>query len=257
MNNVSPIIEIVKTILIAIFTYYCNYKMTNIKMSVSKKEIIKIFAIILFAMLCGSLKYKVDYLILIISLILFISIVFDRDNIGKSIITTIISISVNYIVFVASIILVFIFNKLVRNYGDNINLIIMISGHVLIIYKIFKIRKLKYGISFLKNNEKNTYIDILILNLSGIILFIVTALGNTRNKLATNMCFGFLIFSIIMFITIQKSIQLYYKQKLLVQELEQTKKDLADKTKEIEILEKENITISKRNHTIDHKQKSL
>ena len=60
-----------------------------------------------------------------------------------------------------------------------------------------------------------------------------------------------------MLITIQKSLQLYYKQKLLVQELEKTKKELSEKTKEIENLEAENIEISKKAHTLDHKQKSL
>lgn len=60
-----------------------------------------------------------------------------------------------------------------------------------------------------------------------------------------------------MFITIQKSLQLYYKQKLLVQELDQTKQELANKTKEVEELEAENIKISKNAHTLSHKQKSL
>ena len=63
--------------------------------------------------------------------------------------------------------------------------------------------------------------------------------------------------AIIMFITIQKSIQLYYKQKLLVQELKETKEKLEEKTKEIKELEEENIKISKKSHTLVHKQKSL
>ena len=60
-----------------------------------------------------------------------------------------------------------------------------------------------------------------------------------------------------MFITIQKSLQLYYKQKLLAQELNQAKQELAEKKKEIEDLEAENIKISKNAHTLSHKQKSL
>lgn len=67
----------------------------------------------------------------------------------------------------------------------------------------------------------------------------------------------FIIFSIIMFITIQKSLQLYYKQKMLIKELEESKKEIENKNKEIEELEKENIKISKKSHTLSHKQKSL
>lgn len=60
-----------------------------------------------------------------------------------------------------------------------------------------------------------------------------------------------------MFITIQKSLQLYYKQKLLIQDLEETKKELENKNKEIQELEKENLDFSKISHSIAHKQKAL
>ena len=60
-----------------------------------------------------------------------------------------------------------------------------------------------------------------------------------------------------MFITIQKSLQMYYKQKLLIQDLEETKKELQAKKKEIEELEKENLNFSKTSHTIAHRQKAL
>ena len=60
-----------------------------------------------------------------------------------------------------------------------------------------------------------------------------------------------------MFITIQKSLQLYYKQRLLVQDLEETKKELEDKKKEIKQLEQENLNFSKTSHSIAHKQKAL
>ena len=60
-----------------------------------------------------------------------------------------------------------------------------------------------------------------------------------------------------MFITIQKSLQLYYKQKLLIQELNETKEELGKKKQEIEQLEKENLNFSKTSHSIAHKQKAL
>ena len=60
-----------------------------------------------------------------------------------------------------------------------------------------------------------------------------------------------------MFITIQKSLQLYYKQKLQEREVEEIKEEIQNKAKEIEELEKENLKLSKMNHSIAHKQKSL
>ena len=60
-----------------------------------------------------------------------------------------------------------------------------------------------------------------------------------------------------MFITIQKSLQLYYKQKLLIQDLNETKEELEKKKQEVEQLEKENLSFSKKSHTLAHKQRSL
>lgn len=60
-----------------------------------------------------------------------------------------------------------------------------------------------------------------------------------------------------MFLTIKESLQVYYKQKLLVQELKETKEELEQKKQEIKELEKENLNFSKISHSISHKQKSL
>ena len=60
-----------------------------------------------------------------------------------------------------------------------------------------------------------------------------------------------------MFITIQKSLQLYYKQKLQQKELEETKEELEKAKQEISELEKENLNFSKKSHSIAHKQKAL
>lgn len=257
MQNNSELIKIIEMIGIAVLTYYINFKITNTKIKFSTKEACKILFIILFSTLCGSLKYKANYFMLIISLILIISLMFSKNNIGRSVITTVISISINYVMLMIMIIVSFLLNKIIRISNDMINLFIILLGYAILLYNVFKIKKLKYGIPFLKKDIANTYIDILILNISGIILFSTSVLGNTRNERATNMSFGFGLFAIIMFITIQKSLQLYYKQKLLVQELEQTKQGLEEKTKEVEELEAENIKISKNAHTLTHKQKSL
>lgn len=60
-----------------------------------------------------------------------------------------------------------------------------------------------------------------------------------------------------MFITIKKSLEMYYKQKLLIQDLEETKKELEDEKHENKELEKEILEYSKKSHSIAHKQKAL
>ena len=164
---------------------------------------------------------------------------------------------VNYIMSYIAVIIDFILIKFIKIESDIVNLLIIILIHIILVNCFFKIKKLKYGISFLRTNKKDGYLDLFILNISAIILFLTTILVNSDILDISNIVFGILTFSIIMFITIQKSLQLYYKQKLLIQELEQTKQKLADKEKEVKDLETENINISKKNHTLAHKQKSL
>lgn len=122
---------------------------------------------------------------------------------------------------------------------------------------IFSIKKFKRGISFLKRNKDNEYFDILILNISATLFISFIILTNFDLNIKRPLFIYIIIFSIIMFITIQKSLQLYYKQKLLIQDLEETKKELENKKEEIKQLEKENLEFSKTSHSIAHKQKSL
>ena len=52
-------------------------------------------------------------------------------------------------------------------------------------------------------------------------------------------------------------IQLNYKQKLLVKDLNQTKDELENKKREVLNLEQENLSFSKKSHSIAHKQRTI
>ena len=97
----------------------------------------------------------------------------------------------------------------------------------------------------------------LILNISIITIFSAIYLSKFNTITRNSIGIALILFAIIMFITIQKSLQIYYKQKLLVQELEETKNELEKKNKEIKELEQENLNFSKTSHTLAHKQKVL
>lgn len=60
-----------------------------------------------------------------------------------------------------------------------------------------------------------------------------------------------------MFIMIQKTLILYYKQKLLKKTLEEDKEEIANKDKKIQELSDERFKISKLNHEFYNRQKSL
>ena len=256
-NDISTFINIIKNICILLFTYYTNFKISNKKLQVNFKNVFAVTIIIIFCVLSETMNKHINVFLYIIGTSLMISLIFSIEKIGKSILTTIISLSINYSIFAFSIILSFVFNKMLSINDDKINLIIIVLCHLLILHTIFRMKRFKYGISVLKGDKQSKYLDVLILNISVIILFVSTILSGTNIDLVYDVMAGLILFAIIMFITIQKSLQLYYKQKLLEQELNKTKEELANKSKEIENLEAENIEISKKAHTLTHKQKSL
>lgn len=252
--SISMIADVLKVFSLVIFIYYTNFKLINQKFTVNiPRAILMIFIAIAYV----GIKKEVNYVIGIISLTISVSLIFSTKNIGKAVLTTIISLSINHILSITSSVICFFINMILRINNDYFNLFTITLIHIVMLYSVFKIRKLKQGISFLKVKKENDNLDVLALNVNMIVLFFITILADSNIVQSKNIIPGIFLFAVIMIITIQKSLQLYYKQKLLAQELENMKKELETKTKEVEDLEIENIAISKKAHTLDHKQKSL
>ena len=256
-NNIKDFLLL---FVITIFTFNLNYKILDIK---EKKKNLPIYFLILLIIdiIVIVIRNKAGTTMQIISLLIFIALIFSNKvnkNIGYSIMITTVSVSINYIMCLISIsISYFIFRF--SNFNTYIVLMGILSIYVILYITICNIKKFKNGISFLKRNEHNEYLGLLILNIAISIFFALAIFGNIKiNIEIIKSLFPYiLIFSIIMFITIQKSLQLYYKQKLQEREVEEIKEELKNKDKEIKELEKENLKLNKKNHSIAHKQKSL
>ena len=192
---------------------------------------------------------------------IFMTIIFvqaSKKPLGVTIIMTLGSLSISYIIFFISTVLNSIPNILFHTQND---LIIMSSLGItyLILFLLFmKNKKLKNGIIFLNSSKNDEQFDLLILNISTIILFLIE-MFKICNNITTigKMGSGIVVLSLIMFATIKKSFQVYYKQKLLFQQLAEANNEIQEKQKEIERLEEENLNFSKRSHSMAHKQKAL
>ena len=255
-NNVDATIGaiIIKLIKIATLTYYCNFKIINKKFEFNIRSNI---LIVIVGIIAALMRYETNYLISTIFLIITISLIFSKNQIGNSILTTSISLSINSAVEVIAITMCFFIEKLININNDYAELFIIAIIHIMILFCIFRIKKFKYGIPFFRENSNNEYRDLLMLNISVVILFSIIVMSNSSDQMASIVGIEIIISAIIMFITIKKSLNLYYKQKMLIKELEETKTELNSKNKEIEELEKENLTFKKRSHSLIHQQKSL
>lgn len=260
LEDISTIIYILKIFFISICTYYTFFKVLNSKNYVNFKIPIVLFITSFISIICGIIKTTYGSFSVIICLIVLLSILYatiTKNKFGYTLLITIISLSINYVIFFISVTISFIPNVLFEISNDYINLLLITLFHSVILNFLFKIRRFKDGFSFLQNNINNEYFDILILNVSAVILFLVIIANNFNFLLTTSILLTLIIFSILIFITIQKTLTMYYKHKLLVTELNQTKSELENKNKEIAELEAENLKISKTSHSIAHKQKSL
>ncbi len=263
IKDTNITLYIIKIFAISICTYFTSFKILNINLNrkLSKKIALRtLIWITLTSLICTFIKTKIDFNYVIFIITFSLSIIFSintKNKIGYSIIVNAISLSINYCTYCLSAILGFIIFFILKIESVHINFIIIMIIYFLMLNIILRIKKIKYGITFLKEKRNDNFFDILILNISMIILFSFIAFINLENQFRGNTFVALIIFAIIMFITIQKSLQLYYKQKLQQKELEETKEELENAKKEIAELEKENLNFSKKSHSIAHKQKAL
>ena len=257
LENIEIWADIIKLFFICLFTYLMNFKIINIKRDIKIHEILILLLIVIIS---KTIRDKVNYLYCIVSMVILISFLFtkiSKNSLGYSLMISIISLTISYIFFSISIFISFILCLILKTRNEYVNIIIILIIYVISLKNFLKIKKLKQGIAFLKIKLKNEYFNIVILNISYMILFFIIILSNYNRELSREFGTGLILFSIIMFVTIQKSLQLYYKQKMLVKDLEETKVELEEKNNKIKELEKEIIKSGKRSHSISHRQKIL
>ena len=260
LESLNLILYAIKLFFIGIYTCYSFNKIINYSNIKVKNLLIYFFSIAIVSLMCGIVKYYVDSFSSITCLVLFLSIIcsyITKIKLGYSLLITTISLSLNYILLLISLSVSYFISKIINVKNDIVNLLIIELLHLAFVYSVFKIKRFKNGINFLQKHVKDDYFDIIILDISVVIIFMSILLSNFNLVLTANLFFSFIVFSIITFVTIQKTLTMYYKQKLLIKDIDDTKAELESKKQDIEKLEKENLELSKASHSIAHKQKVL
>lgn len=191
----------------------------------------------------------------------FIFMILYRTEKFEAFIASIISLSITCIVslfttFISSLIyasLCVLFNHFNLSYHTElyyISTLFMAFISLYCIVLLFKIPKLKYGFTFLKND----YIKLQILLATIIIIFAYSVLRDySRNYLLLS----FVIISLLYLIAIKQVFILYQKQKLQMQTLKDYEKELSDIKEELRITKEEKEKIIKSNHEFYHRQEAL
>lgn len=260
LPEISIIIHNIKIFSLLLFSLYIFKKIYNIEI---KRKIIPISvcSILIISIISTFIRNTATgyfYLIFQILAMSILNYILFKKELANTIIITILSISINYVIFIISTLITLIPVILLKISSDTINMILILLIQLFISSKILEIKKIKYGINFLKQKLDNGLLSILILNISSTILcFYSIIMSKFKRELEINSLISFLVIGIMISITIAKCMQLFYKQNLMTKELETAKQEIDDKNRKIEELEKENLEVSKTRHSLIHKQKNL
>ena len=251
----------IKTLLLCIFTYYTTLRIINYKEFKLRGYIKSLCLILIDSFIYTILRehnnffYSIIMFIFLLSLSIYIKT--KKDYIFLLIII-IISLAINEVLYFYSSAMAFIIcSDLFKITNNNSIILIILFIYTVHIFIIWHNKRIKNGFSFLFNNINAKIFELLIIDVSAIILLLIIIISKDGVEEIGNQLIAFIVLSIFLFLTIKESINLYYRQKLLIQDLNETKKELEDKNKEIKILEEENLNFSKKSHSLAHKQKVL
>jgi len=260
--NLDLINTIIKIFAINIYVFLVCIKIINFSGSKFKAVLNCIVGTIIIVIFHILTKNYISILFLFIieySIQIFFFKIITNDKQNILIIPVLISNAVVYILFAVSIMIEGI-PRLVMNIDNTIiNLCLVIIIEFFMILLIFKIRRIKKGLEFLKAKTQNDYLDIIMINVSTMIIFSYSlfAFADYEGEKLTRYQFTTMILlGIIMTITTQKTM-LYYKQQILKKTVKDYENELKEKDKEIEKLSKEKYEISRINHEFYNRQKAL
>lgn len=250
---------VIKYLLINIFTYLIALKISNTKNIKYIQSISIIIGSVIVTIIYSILKEYLNFTLLFM-IAFFIQIMFLTGIINKNtsiIITNLLANAIAYAIFIVASIIELIPMIIFKIKISTINFMLIALIDIILMLFFLKMKRLKNGLVFLNNNVCNNYIDIIVINISMTIILAYCILGNYYGNLTMNLTVSFVILTIIMFIMIQKTLILYYKQKLLEKTMADYEKEIKQKDEIIKELSEEKFKISKVNHEFYNRQKSL
>lgn len=258
LNNLN---NIVKVCIMNILVYVNYIKLIDYK----QNNLIKTIVIICFCLVQELIsllliQYLPKSLLMLISYLLYGIIIatITKTKYKYSVVLTFISLTITYLLYMISIAITAVSLKLVYRDMPEDSILILLIGmcvEILAINLLFKLKRFKNGIPFLKNEEKVNNIGIIGVIFIGIVLIIYSIIPNTTH---TRYIFiGLAIEAICLFIWIKKKITKYYKQKLKEQTVEDLQNEIKEKDNKISEILEENKAIATINHKYSSRIKAL
>ena len=250
---------LMKSFFINIFTYFIAAKANNKKITYKDCIIIVVASAIGMGLYSG-LNQKISHIFIIVFTyflqVVFLEIMLKGET-RSLLITNLLSNAMVYVGFVISMIIELPIMIIFSIKDKLINAIFILAIESILLFLFFRIKRFKNGFTFLYKKYDIDYIDIIMINVCAVIILAYSLFGSYYGDLTIHLIIAFAILTIIMLIMIQKTLTLYYKQKLLSKTIEDYKSEIASKDEQINKLFDEKFKISKLNHEFYNRQKAL
>lgn len=251
MNLIDYLNIFLKYSFVNLISLYLCTKISNFNISnkMHKFLIIPIFFALSILSTILSTYVNPSYMLMIVYVVLSIFYIYiTKYKLDYCMIISFISLAIAYLLYELTILLsILIFRILLHfNNANPIILFFAITLEFLAIYKFFKIKRFKNGLTFFK--DKNRPYDLAIF-LSGIVILIITSLGNYINQYTSIYSFLSLILILAsIFIWIRKRITLHYRNLLTKDTIANLQAKLDEQISINENMKNEIEKLSKINH---------
>lgn len=259
--SVENIDAFIKYLGINICMYFSYFKILNNNNS----KIFKLLFIIISSMILSCFEsiypnsiYTPLKIVSIYTVYGFVLSIFHKNKIGITLITLIISLSIGYIGYsISSFIVYLIATTLYINFNNPIIFISTNLLQIILTYSVFKINRLKNGLLFIKNKQKDEYFELFVLIISTIIIFTCFIAGNYARVSLPSLTLGLLLFIIFLVIVLQKTLIIYQNHRVMKRNIIDYEQELSDTKQKLSTAIEEKQKLVQSNHEFYHRQEAL
>ena len=193
----------IKMLVMSLFTSYSNKKVVNLEEKINYKwAIMYIIMAILYICMSMLLNREINTTVFTLICISIMYTIIYKFNIMYSMLISAVSISINQILFYIASTFIYFPMRLLNIENKYLAFILIALVQAILLFLFWKIKRIRNGITFLKKWKNDEYINLLLLNASSAILFLIVIISNYQEGITSKFGVMLIIFAIVMFITI-------------------------------------------------------
>lgn len=254
----------IKVFFISLYLYFVFIKLINFKENTKINIILIIITSFINTIVYAVLNYYIDSLIAVVIVFFIYGIVISRilkKKICYSLVLTLISFAVTYAIYLIAIIISSLCLKLLIpsiSYKSSVILITIPFVEAILLFLIFRIKRMKNGINFFKNENAVEDVGGIVILFGGISILLFGVLQTSESTILNGyVFFGAILTIISIMIWMHSKMTEYYKGNMKNRTIDIQKSEIDTQNKTIEELKEKNIQLSTVIHKYNNRFKAL